>query len=84
MSPIGTRRAIIGPYPPGEVVFDIIAQAVGRIADPDAYPPGCLSCKCVLVVPLIGSAPAWQAEPEALRTAAPEEITATLADGVEQ
>lgn len=82
--PTGTRRDNIGRYPPGEIVYDLIAQAVGRVADPDAYPPGCPSCRCVLVVPLVGSDSAWQAEPGALRTAAPDEITAVLANEVEQ
>ncbi|MEU9113260.1 hypothetical protein AB0D04_16110 [Streptomyces sp. NPDC048483] len=67
-------------YPPGTVVYDVVAQAVGRVADPEAYPPGCLGCSCVLVVPLAGSDPAWQAEPGALRRAVRDEIEAALTD----
>ncbi|MFE6688036.1 hypothetical protein ACFVFQ_16360 [Streptomyces sp. NPDC057743] len=67
-------------YPPGTAVYDIIANAVGRVADPEAYPPSCLDCVCVLVVPLTGSAPAWQAEPGALRPASEDEIEAALTE----
>ncbi|WEB40627.1 hypothetical protein MOV08_15950 [Streptomyces yunnanensis] len=66
-------------YPPGTVVYDVVAGAVGRVADPKAYPRGCLDCVCVLVVPLAGCGPAWQAEPGALRRAADEEIEAAVA-----
>ncbi|MFI1307620.1 hypothetical protein [Streptomyces sioyaensis] len=66
-------------YQPGTVVYDVIAGAVGRVADPEAYPPGCAGCVCVLVVPLAGCGPAWQAEPGALRRAADEEIEAAVA-----
>lgn len=72
------RRTTGSPYPPGTIVYDIVAQDVGRIADPAAYPAGCTGCDCVLVIPLAGSDPAWQAEPAALRTAAPAEIEAAL------
>ncbi|MFK0291520.1 hypothetical protein ACIQU6_13740 [Streptomyces sp. NPDC090442] len=44
-------------YPPGTVVYDVVAGAVGRVADPEAYPRGCLDSVCVLVVPLVGSDP---------------------------
>ncbi|MFE7317846.1 hypothetical protein ACFU7T_32810 [Streptomyces sp. NPDC057555] len=70
----------VSTYPPGTVVYDIIACSVGRVADPQAYPPGCSNCVCVLVVPLAGSAPAWQSEPGALRRAADEEIDAALTE----
>ncbi|MFL4492358.1 hypothetical protein ACJ6WD_14040 [Streptomyces sp. VTCC 41912] len=81
MTSILHRRPTDSPYPPGTIVYDIVAGDVGRIADPDAYPAGCIGCNCTLVVPLAGSAPAWQAEPGALRTAATDEIEAALAKG---
>ncbi|MFK0292386.1 hypothetical protein ACIQU6_18160 [Streptomyces sp. NPDC090442] len=67
-------------HPPGTVVYDVVAGAVGRVANPAAYPPGCPDRPCVLVVPLVGSDPAWQAEPGALREAAAEEIEAVLTE----
>ncbi|WP_438487864.1 hypothetical protein [Streptomyces sp. S186] len=63
-------------YPPGTVVYDV----VGRVANPEAYLASCPGCVCILVVPLVGSAPAWQAEPGALRAAADEEIEAALTE----
>ncbi|MEV5950382.1 hypothetical protein [Streptomyces sp. NPDC051993] len=61
---------------PGTVVYDVIADALGRVAAPEAYPRDRLGAACALVVPLSGSAPAWQAEPGALRTATADEIEA--------
>ncbi|GAA2693112.1 hypothetical protein [Streptomyces lunalinharesii] len=72
------RRTAGSPYPPGTIVYDIVAQDVGRVADPAAYPAGCVGCDCFLVVPLAGSDPAWQVEADALRTAATTEIDAML------
>ncbi|QRX92415.1 hypothetical protein [Streptomyces noursei] len=69
-------------YPPGTVVYDVVAGAVGRVADPEAYPPACSGCVCVLVVPLVGSAPAWEAEPDTLRRATDEENEAALAEAM--
>ncbi|MEU9110591.1 hypothetical protein AB0D04_02020 [Streptomyces sp. NPDC048483] len=63
-------------YAPGTAVYDVIADAVGRVADPEAYPA--VPPDVALVVPLAGSAPAWQAEPGALRPATPDEIAAAL------
>ncbi|QHC25647.1 hypothetical protein [Streptomyces sp. GS7] len=76
------RRTADSPYPPGTIVYDIVAQDVGRVAAPAAYPADYIGCDCALVIPLVGSAPAWQAEPGSLRTAAPEEIEAALSKGV--
>ncbi|MYT30524.1 MULTISPECIES: hypothetical protein [unclassified Streptomyces] len=78
-STVQTRQSV-STYPPGTVVHDVVANAVGRVADPKAYPPACSGRVCVLVVPLVGSTPAWQAEPGALRRAADEEIEAALAE----
>ncbi|MEU9116353.1 hypothetical protein AB0D04_32480 [Streptomyces sp. NPDC048483] len=61
---------------PGTYVFDVVAHAVGRIADPEAYPREQLGAAVALVVPLTGSAPAWQAEPGSLRLATAAEIEA--------
>ncbi|WP_336049959.1 hypothetical protein [Streptomyces sp. CA2R101] len=66
-------------YQPGTVVYDVIAGTVGRAADPEAYPPGCMACACVLVVPLSGCEPAGQVGPGALRHAAYEEVEAAVA-----
>ena len=63
-------------YPPGTLVYDVVADAIGRVADPKAYPYERLGAACALVVPLRGCAPAWQAEPGALRRATPAEIEA--------
>lgn len=63
-------------YPPGTIVRDIVAQETGRVADPEAYPAESLGRSRHLVVPLTGSAPAWQAEPGALRPATADEIEA--------
>jgi hypothetical protein len=63
---------------PGEVVYDICAQAVGRVADPAAYSREALGRAVALVIPLTGSAPAWHAEPGCLRPATSEEIQAVL------
>lgn len=63
-------------YPPGTIVRDVVAQATGRVADPEAYPGQRLGHSCSLVVPLTGSEPAWQAEPGALRPATADEIEA--------
>jgi hypothetical protein len=63
---------------PGAMVYDVIAQAIGSVADPDAYPVEHLGAACALVVPVRGSGPAWQAVPGALRLATPDEIEAAL------
>ncbi|MEW1658667.1 hypothetical protein [Streptomyces sp. NPDC093707] len=76
------RRTASNLYPPGTIVYDAVALGVGRVADPGAYPAGCIDCDCVLVVPISGSDPAWQAEPGALRTATTDEIEAALSKGV--
>ncbi|MFE7302792.1 hypothetical protein [Streptomyces sp. NPDC057579] len=65
-------------YPPGTVVYDLAAQDIGRVADPEAYPHTCVDGSHTLVVPLTGSSPAWQAEPGALRTATRNEIDTAL------
>ncbi|MGW0737675.1 hypothetical protein [Streptomyces sp. NPDC002851] len=63
-------------WTPGTIVRDICAQATGRIADPEAYPHERLGAAVALVVPLTGSDPAWQAEPDCLRLATADEIAA--------
>ncbi|MCK7626701.1 hypothetical protein MUU72_26965 [Streptomyces sp. RS10V-4] len=67
-------------HPPGALVHDTVTGRVGRVADRSAYPPGRPHCDCVLLVPLAGTAPAWQAAPGALRRAADEEIEAAIAE----
>ncbi|KIZ15648.1 hypothetical protein [Streptomyces natalensis] len=63
-------------YPPDTIIYDTVADEVGRVAGPDEYPHEYLGAACALVVPLRGNASAWQAEPGALRPATADEIEA--------
>ncbi|UQA97476.1 hypothetical protein [Streptomyces halobius] len=63
-------------YPPGTYVYDVVADAVGRVADPEAYPAELLGRAATLVVPIGTDGEAWQAEPGALRLATAAEIEA--------
>lgn len=61
-------------WTPGTYVYDVCAQAVGRVADPSAYSPEYLGSAVALVVPLSGNNSAWQAAPDCLRLATAAEV----------
>jgi hypothetical protein len=61
-------------WEPGTYVYDEEADAVGRVADPRAYPPHYIGNAAALVVPLSGDGRAWQAISGCLRLATDAEI----------
>ncbi|MFJ8677500.1 hypothetical protein [Streptomyces sp. NPDC093589] len=61
-------------FAPGTYVYDVCADAVGRVADPEAYPENDLGRAVALVVPLGGQGTAWQAESGCLRLASADEV----------
>ncbi|MFE0764743.1 hypothetical protein [Streptomyces smyrnaeus] len=63
-------------FAPGTYVYDVVRDALGRVADPRAYPSEHLGPEATLIVPIHGNAPAWRAEPATLRLANEEEIKA--------
>ncbi|WP_431984123.1 hypothetical protein [Streptomyces qinglanensis] len=68
-------------YAPGTYVYDTRKEAVGRIADPNAYPPGRPEePETELLVPIQGDAPGWRAQPATLRLATQEDLNATSSD----